>query len=78
MILNPKPTLNNLTIDDLRVLVQTTVRELLAEERQQLPGNEDFTVNTQPQAGLLTLAPINIGALHPDFILISRAEYYDD
>lgn len=64
--------LSELTVEEFVALIRLTVRDALAEERQQPTGQRSH------QAGLLDIPPVSVGVWKPGLALISREDYYDD
>ncbi len=62
--------ISDLTIDEFKTLLRDMMHDILQEEQ--------IAPNKHPQAGLLDIEPISVGAWKPGLQLIRREEYYDD
>jgi hypothetical protein len=66
---------SDLTVEELRELIRSVVREALQEERARLAPEE---VERNPQLSIFDIPPLYVDLRHPALTMLSREDMYGD
>lgn len=74
----------DMTVDELKALIQTAVREVLEQHAQPVNAEPEAEAETptdpkrHPQWGILEIPKLNVDPRHPALTIISREDMYGD